>query len=174
MVSESRTLSGGSEASAAKEALLLSFRAFDLAIAAAAQSGLPFDEWFRCALVHVAGKGQGTGEHEVSVAHSPSDTLSGERAPHPEQNMISDDDPSKDLLKQAGGTLIAQDRINELCDALQGLINLSDSKRITDLAEVKRSLAHAKEVLLASRQIERWREPSTQNCEQQNQRNEAA
>ncbi len=146
-----------------KVALLLSFRAFDVAIAAAVQSGLPLGEWFRCALLHIA------------AARSPSGTLSGELALHPEQMTASNSDSLKDLVKQAGSTLeTAQNRINELCDALQGLVNLSDSNRVTDFAEVKRSLARAKEVLLASRQVGRWREPSAQDRGQQNRGSEAA
>jgi len=123
----------------------------------------------------MAGKAQGAGEDEIAAARSPSGTLSGELALHPEQMTASNSDSLKDLVKQAGSTLeTAQNRINELCDALQGLVNLSDSNRVTDFAEVKRSLARAKEVLLASRQVGRWREPSAQDRGQQNRGSEAA
>jgi hypothetical protein len=173
MVSESRILSGGSGPSAAKDALLLSFRAFDLAIVAAVQSGLPLGEWFRCALVHMAGKAQGAGEHEIVVAGSALVTLAGEPTPHPEP--VSEYNPSQDLVKQTDSALeAAQNRINELCDALQGLLNISDTKRVTDLAEVKRLVARAKEVLLASRQIGRWHETGGPSCGSQNQRIQAA
>ncbi len=41
----------------------------------------------------------------------------------------------------------AQARIDELTEALQGLVDLSDSSRSTGIAEVKRLLAHARTVL---------------------------
>ncbi len=41
----------------------------------------------------------------------------------------------------------AQARIGELTQALQGLVNLSDSSKSRDFAEVKRLLAHARKVL---------------------------
>jgi hypothetical protein len=169
MVSERQTLSVGSDS-----ALLLSFRAFDLAIAAAVQSGLPLGEWFRCALVHIAGKAQGAGD-ETAAARGTLDTLSAEPALHPEQNTVSHSDASKDLGKHADSSHeTAQSRIDELCDALQGLINLSDGKRVTDLAEVKRSLARAKEVLLASRQVGPCRQLIAPNNGPHNQGSEAA
>jgi hypothetical protein len=172
MVSESQILSEGSDASAAKDALLLSFRAFDLAIAAAVQTGLPLGEWFRCALVHIAGKAPIAGD-EIAAVRSPSGASRGEPALHPNQNTDSCSEPSQDAVKEADSALeAAQKRIDELCNALQGLINLSDGKRVTDFAEVKRSLARAKEVLLASRQASPRRESSTPG--EQNQGSEAA
>jgi hypothetical protein len=41
----------------------------------------------------------------------------------------------------------AEARIGELTEALQGLVDLSDSSRSRDFAEVKRLLAHARRVL---------------------------
>ncbi len=41
----------------------------------------------------------------------------------------------------------AQARIEELTEALLGLVELSDSSRLRDFAEVKRLLAHARRVL---------------------------
>ena len=41
----------------------------------------------------------------------------------------------------------AQDRIGELTEALQGLVDLSDSSRSRDFAKVKRLLAHARKIL---------------------------
>jgi hypothetical protein len=41
----------------------------------------------------------------------------------------------------------AQARIEELTEALQGLVDLSDSSRSRGIAEVKRLLAHARRVL---------------------------
>src|SRR5215831_13481088 len=136
MLSERHMLSGTTKASASKDALLLSFKAFDVAIAAALQSDLPLTEWFRCALIHAADKAQEAGGDEIAVGQRPSNAV----VLHREQNTVSHNDPSTVLLKQAGSALeAAQKRIDGLCDALQGLINLSDSKRVTDLAEVKRS-----------------------------------
>jgi len=175
MVAESNISFGASNAPARNEALLLSFRAFNLAIAAALQSSLPLGEWFRCALIHAAGNAPQAGEDGPGAAGRTSDTLSGELALRPEDNTVSDNDRSKDLLKQAGSALeVAQNRINGLCDALQGLINLSDSKRVTDFGEVKRSLARAKEVLLESRQVGHWHRSRHPNRCQQNQGSEAA
>ena len=98
MVSESRMPSERRDA--AKDALLLSFRAFDLAIAAAVQSGLPLGEWFRCALVHIAGKARGVGD-EIAGAGNPLVTLRGEQAAHPNHNTVSYADPSKDQKDRA-------------------------------------------------------------------------
>jgi hypothetical protein len=169
MVSESQILSEGPDASTAKDALLLSFRAFDLAIVLAVRSGLPLGEWFRCALVHMAGKAQGAGENEVAGVRSPLVTLRGEPARHPNQNTVSDTDSSNE---QKDSALEAeQNRINALCDALQGLLNISDTKRVTNLAEVKRVVARAKEVLLAARQVGETNAP---NCGLQKQGSEAA
>ena len=169
MVSESRILSEGPDASAAKDALLLSFRAFDLAIVAAVQSGLPLGEWFRCALVHLAGKAQGAGEKEIAVDGRPFVTLRGQPAPHGNQNTVSDTDPANEQKDSA--LEAAQNRINDLCDALQGLLNISDTKRVTNLAEVKRVIARAKEVLQGSRQVDETNAP---NCDLQKQGSEAA
>ena len=41
----------------------------------------------------------------------------------------------------------AQARIEELKEALQSLVDLSDSSRSRDIAEIKRLLAHARRVL---------------------------
>ena len=41
----------------------------------------------------------------------------------------------------------AQARIGELTEALQGLVDLSDSSRSRDIAEVKRLLAQARRIL---------------------------
>jgi hypothetical protein len=41
----------------------------------------------------------------------------------------------------------ARARIGELTEALQGLVDLSDSSRVRDFAEVKRLLARARKVL---------------------------
>ena len=41
----------------------------------------------------------------------------------------------------------AQARIGELTEALQGMVDLSDSSRSRDIAEVKRLLAHARRIL---------------------------
>jgi hypothetical protein len=41
----------------------------------------------------------------------------------------------------------AQARIEELTEALQGLVELSDSSRSRDFAEVKRLLVHARRIL---------------------------
>jgi hypothetical protein len=41
----------------------------------------------------------------------------------------------------------ARARIGELTEALQGLVDLSDSSRSRDIAEVKRLLAHARMIL---------------------------
>jgi hypothetical protein len=168
MVSESRILSEGSEDSAAKDALLLSFRAFDVAIAAAVQSGLPLGEWFRCALVHIAGKARGVGD-EIGGAGSPLVTMTGEQAAHPNHNTVSYAKPSRDQKDSA--LEATQSRINDLCEALQGLLNISDTKRVTNLAEVKRAIARAKDVLLASRRVGETNAP---NCGLQKQESEAA
>ena len=169
MVSEGHTLAEGTDASAAKDALVLSFRAFDLAIVAAIQSGLPLGEWFRCALVHMAGKAQGAGENQIAVVRGPLVTLRGEPAPHPNQNTGSDIDFSTDQKDSA--LEAAQNRIDALCDALQGLLNISDTKRVTNLADVKRVVARAKEVLLEARQVG---EKNAPNCGLQEQGSEAA
>ena len=169
MVSESRILPEEPDASAAKHALLLSFRAFDLAILAAVRSGLPLGEWFRCALVHMAGKAQGAGENDIAVARSPVVTLSSEPARHPNQNTVSAADPSNEQKDSA--LEAAQNRINDLCDALQGLLNISNTKRVTNLAEVKRAMARAKEVLQGWRQVGETNAP---NCAQQQQASEVA
>jgi hypothetical protein len=169
MVSENEILPEEADASAAKEALLLSFRAFDLAISGAVQSGLPLCEWFRCALVRMAGKTQAAGENEIAVVEKPSVTFTGQPAPHLNQNTVSDTDAwneRKDNILEA-----AQNRIDDLCDALQGLLNISDTKKVTNLTEVKRAIARAKEALQRSRQVD---ESNPANCGQQKQAGEAA
>jgi hypothetical protein len=54
---------------------------------------------------------------------------------------IGREPPGPDPLKAA------QDRIGELTEALQGLVDLSDSTRSRNIADVKRLLAQARRVL---------------------------
>ena len=53
----------------------------------------------------------------------------------------------------------AQARIGELTEVLQGLVNLSDSSRSRDFAEVKRLLAHARKVLSNQSHVAQMRIP---------------
>jgi len=57
----------------------------------------------------------------------------------------------------------AQARIGELTEVLQGLVNLSDSSRSRDFAEVKRLLAHARKVLSNQSHVAQMRAVKSQN-----------
>jgi hypothetical protein len=63
-------------------------------------------------------------------------------------------DPIRVLLTQSGKALeTAQEQISRLTSALQALVDLGDCRRPVDLEHVKRSLAHARQVLSATGRI---------------------